>query len=52
MIDQRGMLRADLTSDGLHPLAQGYALMAPIAEAAIDSTLAARHRAGRTDRPS
>jgi lysophospholipase L1-like esterase len=52
MIDQRGMLRADLTSDGLHPLAQGYALMAPIAEAAIDSTLAARYRAGRTDRPS
>ena len=37
-----GLLRADLTRDGLHPLANGYALMAPIAQAAIDRALAGR----------
>jgi lysophospholipase L1-like esterase len=31
-----GLLRADLTRDGLHPLAAGYALIAPVAQAAID----------------
>jgi lysophospholipase L1-like esterase len=34
-----GRLRADLTTDGIHPLAAGYALMAPVAEAAIASAL-------------
>ena len=34
-----GLLRADLTSDGVHPLAAGYALMAPIADAAIAEAL-------------
>jgi lysophospholipase L1-like esterase len=34
-----GRLRADLTTDGVHPLAAGYALMAPVAEAAIVESL-------------
>lgn len=39
--DARGLLRADLTQDGLHPDAAGYARMAPVAEAAIGRALAA-----------
>ena len=33
--DARGMLKADFSDDDLHPNAQGYAAMAPLAEAAI-----------------
>ena len=29
------MLRVELSEDDLHPNAQGYAIMAPLAEAAI-----------------
>ncbi|HVT96642.1 MAG TPA: SGNH/GDSL hydrolase family protein [Acidobacteriaceae bacterium] len=36
MVDGRGMLKADLTQDGLHPNAAGFAVMAPLAEAAIE----------------
>jgi len=36
MVDERGMLRADLTADGLHPNAAGFAVMAPLVEAAIE----------------
>lgn len=39
LIDDNGMLRADLANDGLHPNARGYALMAPLAEQAIDEAL-------------
>jgi lysophospholipase L1-like esterase len=35
MVDARGMLKAELTGDGLHPNAAGFAVMAPLAEAAI-----------------
>ena len=35
MVDDRGFLKADLTNDGLHPNAAGFAVMAPLAEAAI-----------------
>jgi lysophospholipase L1-like esterase len=42
MTDERGLLRRDLTRDGLHPLANGYARMVPIAQAAIDRALAKR----------
>jgi acyl-CoA thioesterase I len=34
-----GMLRAEITSDGLHPNAAGYALMAPVASVAIAAAL-------------
>ena len=39
MIDSSGMLREDLSADDLHPNAKGYAVMAPLAEAAIKQAL-------------
>lgn len=41
LADEHGLLQRDLTRDGIHPLAAGYARMAPIAAAAIDRVLAA-----------
>ena len=38
-VNGAGLLRADLTRDGLHPLPEGYRLMAPVAQAAIDRAL-------------
>jgi lysophospholipase L1-like esterase len=42
MIDDKGLLRAELSGDDLHPNAAGYAIMAPLAEAAIQRTLAGK----------
>jgi lysophospholipase L1-like esterase len=42
MADERGFLKTDLTYDGLHPNAAGYAVMAPLAEKAIAQALAAK----------
>lgn len=42
MADESGMLKAGLTNDGLHPNAAGYAVMAPLAEKAIQEALAKR----------
>jgi lysophospholipase L1-like esterase len=42
MIDASGMLMEDLSQDDLHPNAKGYAIMAPLAEAAIASALAGK----------
>ena len=39
MSDQSGLLRAELSGDDLHPNAQGYAIMAPLADAAIKQAL-------------
>ena len=39
VVDDKGMLKADLAADGLHPNADGYKLMAPLAEAAINEAL-------------
>jgi lysophospholipase L1-like esterase len=39
MTDASGMLREDLSADDLHPNAKGYAVMAPLAEAAIRQAL-------------
>ena len=39
MTDQSGLLRAELSEDDLHPNARGYAIMAPLAEAAIARAL-------------
>jgi lysophospholipase L1-like esterase len=36
------VLQEDLSQDDLHPNAKGYALMGPLAEAAIAKALAAR----------
>ncbi len=35
MVDAQGMLKAELSDDGLHPNRQGYDIMAPLAAAAI-----------------
>ncbi|MCU1303938.1 MAG: capsular biosynthesis protein [Candidatus Sulfotelmatobacter sp.] len=40
LIDDHGMLRRDLSDDGLHPNADGYKIMAPLADKAIDTALA------------
>lgn len=37
--DEKGFLKEELSEDGLHPNAKGYALMAPLAEQAIASAL-------------
>ena len=37
--DGAGLLRTELTDDGLHPNARGYAVMAPLAEKAIADAL-------------
>jgi lysophospholipase L1-like esterase len=39
LADDQGMLRAGYSEDGLHPNAKGYELLAPVAEAAIESAL-------------
>ena len=39
MIDEKGFLRDELSEDGLHPNAKGYAIMSPLAEAAITRAL-------------
>ncbi|MBD1824773.1 capsular biosynthesis protein [Cyanobacteria bacterium FACHB-DQ100] len=39
MLDAQGRLRADLSDDGLHPNSKGYAVMAPLAAAAIQQAL-------------
>jgi lysophospholipase L1-like esterase len=36
VVDDRGWLKEGISADGLHPNASGYALMAPVVEAAID----------------
>jgi lysophospholipase L1-like esterase len=46
MVDQTGMLREDFSEDDLHPNAKGYAVMTPLAEAAVQRALA-RGPAGR-----
>ncbi len=39
MTDAKGLLRAELSEDDLHPNAAGYAIMAPLADAAIQAAL-------------
>jgi lysophospholipase L1-like esterase len=39
MIDAKGLLRTELSGDDLHPNVAGYAIMAPLAQAAIDQAL-------------
>ena len=39
MVDDKGVLRAELSADDLHPTTAGYAIMAPLAEAAIAKAL-------------
>jgi acyl-CoA thioesterase I len=39
LVDDKGMLKKELSDDGLHPNPAGYKLMAPLADAAIARTL-------------
>jgi lysophospholipase L1-like esterase len=39
MADMDGFLKKDISDDGLHPNEKGYAIMAPIVQAAIEKTL-------------
>ena len=39
MVDATGFLKDELSNDGLHPNKEGYAVMAPLAEAAIQAGL-------------
>ena len=39
MVDQAGLLKAEFSEDDLHPNAKAYAVMAPLAEAAIAQAL-------------
>ena len=41
-IDDHQMFKRELTYDGLHPNAQGYQVMGPLAENAIAQALAAK----------
>jgi lysophospholipase L1-like esterase len=36
MVDDKGLLKRDLANDGLHPNQAGFAVMAPLAEKAIE----------------
>jgi lysophospholipase L1-like esterase len=44
MVDEKGLLKRDLADDGLHPNKAGFAIMAPMAEKAIE-------QASQTDHP-
>lgn len=44
LVDARGLMRHDLTIDGIHPLRAGYALMAPVAGAEIRRVLGEKER--------
>jgi hypothetical protein len=39
MADGKGLLKDELSNDGLHPNSRGYQVMAPLAEKAITSAL-------------
>ena len=39
MVDDKGLLKKELSDDGLHPNVAGYKVMAPLAEAGIAKTL-------------
>jgi len=38
-VDDKGFLKDELSDDGLHPNKQGYDVMGPLAQAAIDAAL-------------
>jgi len=42
VVDDKGMLKRDLSDEGLHPNAAGYKIMAPLAEKAIARAIAGK----------
>jgi lysophospholipase L1-like esterase len=53
MVDESGQLKKELAADGLHPNAEGYRIMAPLALAAIEKALppVSPQQKGRKKRP-
>ena len=47
MVDENGRFKTELTYDGLHPNAKGYAVMAPLAEKAIHEALGDKPEPGK-----
>jgi lysophospholipase L1-like esterase len=39
-VDDKGLLRSELTEDGLHPTAKGYEIMNPLLEKSIAQAFA------------
>jgi lysophospholipase L1-like esterase len=39
LVDSKGMLKDGYSNDGLHPNERGYALLVPVANAAIEKAL-------------
>jgi len=39
MVDDKGFLKKELADDGLHPNPEGYKIMAPLAQSAVDKAL-------------
>ena len=39
MVDEKGLLKAELSSDDLHPNEKGYQIMGPLVETAIARAL-------------
>jgi lysophospholipase L1-like esterase len=50
MVDADGYIRAELADDGLHPNGEGYKIMAPLAQAALDEALKSAPEKGRRKR--
>jgi lysophospholipase L1-like esterase len=44
MADDKGLLKADIANDGLHPNAKGYALIKPLVDEAINKALKMKRR--------
>src|SRR6202522_3154078 len=42
LVDDRGMMKRDLSDDGLHPNVAGYKVMAPLAEKAVARAIASK----------
>jgi lysophospholipase L1-like esterase len=42
VVDDKGMLKRNLSDEGLHPNAAGYKIMAPLAEKAIAQAIAGK----------
>lgn len=43
LVDDKGLLKKELADDGLHPNDAGYKIMAPLAQAAIEKSMAQQH---------
>jgi acyl-CoA thioesterase I len=49
LVDGQGMMKRQLSDDGLHPNAAGYKIMAPLADKAIANAIASQHESSKHD---